>query len=286
VTDVTELRPLVFSVAYGMLGSVASAEDITQEALLRMHRESESIRSPSAYAVTITTRLAIDELRSARARREVYVGAWLPEPLVATDPSAQPETQAEVADQLSMAFLVLLERLSPVERAVLLLRDVFEYDYERIAEIVGRSEVNCRQILVRARQHVADQRPRFNVRAEQKSALSERFFQAAQAGDLESLEAMLAEDIAFTGDGGGKAPALATPAVGRRRVARFIIGLFRQAETMGLRLEPVLVNGQPGGIARAADGSTVGVFAFDIDEGTIVAVHNVINPDKLAHLNR
>ncbi len=275
----------MFSVAYGMLGSVASAEDITQEAMLRLHRESEPLRSPSAYAVTITTRLAIDELRSARARREVYVGSWLPEPLVSTDPAGEPAVRVEALDQLSVAFLVLLERLSPVERAVLLLRDVFEYDYDRVAEIVRRSEANCRQILVRARQHVRQERPRFEASRQHRDSLSERFFAAAENGDLAALEALLAADIAFTGDGGGKVPALAGPAVGRRRVARFILGLFRQVAAMGLRVEPVRVNARPGGRAVAPEGQTVAVFSLDITDGEIGAVFNVINPDKLRHLN-
>jgi RNA polymerase sigma-70 factor (ECF subfamily) len=280
VTDVTDLRPLMFSVAYGMLGSVAEAEDIAQEAQLRMLREKGAIRSPSAYAVTVTTRLAIDELRSARARRETYVGTWLPEPVLDDDPSIQ----AEVGDQLSIAFLVMLERLSPVERAVLVLRDVFDYDYERIAEIVGRSEANCRQLMVRARAHVRDERPRFASTPEHRDALLNRFLTASRSGDLAGLEKLLAEDIAMTGDGGGKVPALASPASGRVRVARFILGLFRQIERLGASVEPVRVNGQPGGRVVGPDGAILGVFALDIVGDEIVAVFNVLNPDKLRHL--
>jgi RNA polymerase sigma-70 factor (TIGR02957 family) len=286
VTDITELRPLMFSVAYGMLGSVSEAEDIAQEAQLRMLRggrpAGEEIRSPSAYAVTIATRLAIDELRSARARREVYVGTWLPEPIVTSDPS----THAEISDQLSMAFLLMLERLSPVERAVLLLREVFDYDYDRIAEIVGRSEANCRQLMARARARVRDERPRFEATAEHRDALLERFFSACRAGDLAGLEALLAEDIAFTGDGGGKVPALVTPVSGRRRVARFVLGLFRQIDRAGVLVEPVQVNGGAGGRAYTPDGVTLGVFALDIIGDKIVAVFNVINPDKLTRVTR
>jgi RNA polymerase sigma-70 factor (ECF subfamily) len=286
VTDVTELhdelRPLMFSVAYGMLGSVSEAEDVTQEALLRMHREAEPIRQPSAFAVTVTTRLAIDALRSARARREVYVGAWLPEPLVGA-PEAGPAERAEAAERLSLAFLVMLERLSPVERAVLLLREVFDYDYDRVAEIVGRSGENCRQILVRARAHVRE-RPRFAGSAEHRDRLADRFFAACADGDLAGLERLLAEDIAFTGDGGGKVPALATPATGRVRVARFILGLFRQAERFGAVVEPIQVNGAPGGRAVTPDGETVTVFALDVVGDEVVAVYNVLNPDKLRHV--
>jgi RNA polymerase sigma-70 factor (ECF subfamily) len=280
VTDVTELRPLMFSVAYGMLGSVAEAEDIAQEAQLRMLGETGAIRSPSAYAVTVTTRLAIDELRSARARRETYVGTWLPEPVVDDDPSIQ----AEVGDQLSMAFLVMLERLSPVERAVLVLRDVFDYDYERIAEIVGRSEANCRQLMVRARAHVREDRSRNTATAEHRDALLEKFLNASRSGDLEGLERLLAEDIELTGDGGGKVPALASPVSGRLRVARFIVGLFRQLDRLGARVDPVQVNGQPGGRVVTPDGATLGVFALEVVGDEIVAVFNVLNPDKLRHL--
>ena len=285
MTDTTSLRPLMFSVAYGMLGSVAEAEDVAQEAQLRMMRETGEIRSPAAYAVTVTTRLAIDQLRSARARREVYVGAWLPEPLVAGDPMADPSVRAEATDQLSMALLVMLERLSPVERAVFLLREVFQYEYDRIAEIVERSPGNCRQILARARAHVRADQPRFDTRPDRHAALLDRFLAAATTGDLAGLEALLADDITVTGDGGGKVPALTTPVQGRTRVARFLVGLFRQAERLGARLEPAVVNGELGGRAISPDGQTVAVFAFDIVDDRIAAVYNVVNPDKLTRLS-
>jgi RNA polymerase sigma-70 factor (ECF subfamily) len=275
----------MFSVAYGMLGSVAEAEDVVQEAQLRMLRENDEIRSPAAYAVTVTTRLAIDELRSARARREVYVGAWLPEPLVASDRSGDPADRAEVAEQLSIALLVMLERLSPVERAVFLLREVFQYEYERIAEIVERSPGNCRQILARARAHVRADQPRFDASAQRHRVLLDRFLAAARAGDLAGLEAVLAADITMTGDGGGKVPALATPVEGRRRVARFIIGLFHQADRLGARIEPAVVNGQPGGRAIGPDGQVVSVFALDVVDDRILAVFNIVNPDKLTRLS-
>jgi RNA polymerase sigma-70 factor (ECF subfamily) len=284
VTDATELRPLMFSVAYGMLGSVAEAEDVAQEAQLRMLRETADIRSPAAYAVTVTTRLAIDELRSARARREVYVGAWLPEPLVSNDPAGDPSQRAEAAEQLSIALLVMLERLSPVERAVFLLREVFQYEYERIAEIVERSAANCRQILTRARAHVRADQPRFEASPERHGALVDRFLAAAGSGDLAGLEAVLADDIAVTGDGGGKVPALATPVQGRLRVARFVIGLFRQVDRFGARVERVVVNGQPGGRAIGPDGEILSVFALDIVDDRVVAVYNILNPDKLTRV--
>ncbi len=287
MTDITalhdELRPLIFSVAYGILGSSVEAEDVTQEALIRLHSTGAPIESPAAYAVTVTTRLAIDELRSARARREVYTGSWLPTPLVATE--ADPSALAEQAEQLSTAFLVMLERLSPVERAVLLLRDVFDYDYERIATIVDKSEANCRQILGRAKAHLRSRR-RFDVSVARRDELVRRFFDACESGDVAALESMLAEDITITGDGGGKAPALATPAVGRTRVARFLAGLFRQAAAAGLTIELVTVNGELGGLARDAAGGVVGVMSLSVGSGGIHDIYNVISPDKLGHLPR
>ncbi len=287
MTDVTELhnelRPLMFSVAYGILGSAAAAEDVAQEALLRMHRQAAPIASPPAFAVTVSTRLALDELRSARARREVYVGTWLPEPLL-TDPPFGPAGQVELTDRLSTAFLVMLERLSPTERAVMVLREAFDYDYEQIGEIIGKSAENCRQILSRARTHVQAERPRFEVDRARRDALAARFFAACQAGDLAGLEELLVADITLSGDGGGKAPALATPVSGRTRVARFLIGLFRRLDHDGYRLEPVTVNGQPGARALTADGATIAVLSLLVGPDGISAVYNVLNPDKLTHL--
>lgn len=274
-----ELRPLMFSVAYGMLGSVTEAEDVTQEALLRMHRQPAPIDSPAAFAVTITTRLAIDQLRSARARREVYVGSWLPEPIVADEPAAR----AELTDRLSTAFLVMLERLSPVQRAVLLLREVFDYEYDRIADIVRKSEANCRQILARARERLRGQ-PRYAVSPHQRDALAAKFIAACRSGDLAGLEAVLAEDISLTGDGGGKVPALATPAVGRTRVARFLVGLLRRAAAAGIVIDPVTVNGGPGLRARDPHGTVVAILSLSIGSTGIEAIYNVLNPDKLAHI--
>ena len=238
-----ELRPAAFAIAYRMLGSVAEAEDVVQEALLRVLRaleEGERIESPRAYVATVATRLAIDELRSARVRRETYVGEWLPEPLLA-DPADDPARQAEMADSLSLAFLVLLESLSPEQRAVLLLRDVFDYGYDEIAAIVGKSEDNTRQLAARARRHVEEGRPRFEPSREQRDELARRFFAAAQEGDLGGLEALLAHDVVLHGDGGGKAPALARAVQGRTRVARTLMAWMRQgaripgARSAGLR---------------------------------------------------
>jgi RNA polymerase sigma-70 factor (TIGR02957 family) len=289
VTDVAarhdELRPLMFSIAYRMVGSVAEAEDITQEAFLRMHRDATAAKSPDAYAATVTTRLAIDHLRSARVRRERYVGSWLPEPLLTTGQEVDPAARAELADSLSLAFLAVLERLAPVERAVFLLREVFEYDYDEIASIVGKTPPNCRQILVRARAHVEEARPRFEVSPEQRDALAERFFAACRDGDMAGLERLLAEDVQFHGDGGGKAPAVRKPVTGRTQVARFLLGLVRQARANRLTIDPAWVNSQPGAQVRDDQGRVLSVFALDIAGEHIRAVHNVLNPDKLRHLS-
>jgi RNA polymerase sigma-70 factor (ECF subfamily) len=288
VTDVAarhdELRPLMFSIAYRMLGSVTEAEDITQEAFLRLHRDTTRASSPAAYAATVTTRLAIDHLRSARVRRERYVGSWLPEPLLTTGEEFDPAARAELADSLSVAFLAVLERLAPVERAVFILREVFEYDYAQIAAIVEKTPQNCRQILVRARAHIDEARPRFPVSPARRDVLAERFFAACRDGDLAGLESLLAEDVAFYGDGGGKAPAVRKPVLGRIQVARFMLGLVRQATHNRLRIEPLPVNGQPG--ARIVDeaGHVLSVLALDIAGDRVRAVHNQLNPDKLGHL--
>ena len=205
VAPYEELRPLLFSIAYGMLGSVGEAEDVVQEAFLRFHRviaEGERVESPKAYLSAVTTRLGIDHLRSARVRREHYVGEWLPEPLV-TDPAPGPAEHAATADSLSMAFLVLLETLSPVERAVFLLREVFDYGYDEIARIVGKGEANCWQLYVRARRHIDEGKPRFDASREQREELARRFFAAAEQGDVDALEQMLADDVVVFGDGGG-----------------------------------------------------------------------------------
>jgi len=288
VTDLTtmhvELRPLIFSVAYGMLGSVAEAEDVTQEALLRLHRTTTPVESPAAFAVTMATRLAIDELRSARRRREVYVGSWLPEPLVTADPATDPAEHVEAAQRLSTALLVMLERLSPVERAVMLLREVFAYDYARIAEIVGRSVENCRQIMARARAHLHDARARFEATPQRHDELVTAFLDACRTGDLNALEKLLAEDVTFTGDGGGKVASLAVPASGRRRVARFLLGLFRQAQAAEFAVEVVPVNGAPGVRVRDRDGVIVAVMSIAVSGATIAALYSVLNPDKLRHL--
>ena len=282
-----ELRPASFAIAYRMLGSVAEAEDVVQEALLRVHRALEAgerIDSPRAYAATVTTRLAIDELRSARSRREQYVGEWLPEPLL-TDSPDDPARHAEMADSLSLAMLVLLESLSPEQRAVLLLRDVFDYSYAEIARIVGKSESAVRQLASRARGHVEARRPRFQTSRQQQEELARRFFAAVQEGDLAGLEALLAHDVVLTGDGGGKVPALARALRGRSRVARALVNWIRVgARIPGASMRPVEVNGTPGALLLDGDGRLVAVWALEISGGEIVALNSVVNPDKLRHL--
>jgi RNA polymerase sigma-70 factor (ECF subfamily) len=285
--DVLEdLRPTAFGIAYRMLGSVSEAEDVTQEALLRLHRlldEGERIESPRAYLATVTTRLAIDELRSARARRESYVGEWLPEPLLSVADD-DPARHAELADSLSLAFLVLLERLSPEQRAALLLHDVFDYRYDEVARIVGKSEAATRQLASRARRHVDDRRPRFQASPERQEELARRFLAAAREGEVEKLEALLAEDVELHGDGGGKAPALARPLRGRARAARTLLAWMRFSERLQIEIRPVEVNGRPGFMSFDAEGRVVAVMALDVGETAIEAIHSVVNPDKLRHV--
>jgi RNA polymerase sigma-70 factor (TIGR02957 family) len=279
-----ELRPLLFSIAYRMLGTVTDAEDIVQEAYLRFRRERlDEIESPKAFLSAVTTRLAIDHLRSARVRRESYVGEWLPEPLV-TDSSADPARQAEMADSLSLAFLVLLESLSAEQRAAFLLHDVFDYGYDEIAEIVGKSEDNARQLAARARRHVEEGKPRFEVSREQRDELAHRFFAAAREGDVAALEELLAEDVVLHGDGGGKVPALARALFGARRVARTLGAWFRQgAKVPDGEIREVEVNGQPGAVLMAG-GGVVSVMALDIADGRIQGIRSIVNPDKLHHI--
>jgi RNA polymerase sigma-70 factor (TIGR02957 family) len=282
-----ELRPVAFAIAYRMLGSVSEAEDVVQEALLRVHQAldgGDQIASPSAFVATVTTRLAINELRSARARREEYVGEWLPEPII-TDGHDDPARHAEMADSLSLAMLVLLESLSPEQRAVLLLHDVFDYDHAQIARIIGKSPDNVRQLATRARRHIERRRPRFQTTRAQRDELAARFFQAAEQGDLSGLEALLAHDVELTGDGGGKVPALARPLRGRARVARTLgnwIGVG--ARIPGVSLRPVEVNGGPGALYLDARQRLIAVLALAVAGGQIASINAIVNPDKLTHL--
>ena len=282
-----ELRPVAFAIAYRMLGSVSEAEDVVQEALLRVHQSldaGEQIASPRAFVATVTTRLAISELRSARVRRERYVGEWLPEPII-TDGRDDPARHAETADSLSLAMLVLLESLSPEQRAVLLLHDVFDYGYSDIAAIVGKNEDNVRQLATRARRHVAQRRPRYETTREQRDELGRRFFAAIEQGDLAGLESLLAHDVKLTGDGGGKAPALARSLRGRSRVAHTVVNWFRLVSRVpGLSLRPAEVNGGPGALYLDAQQRLVAVVALDVTGGQITGISSVVNPDKLTHL--
>jgi RNA polymerase sigma factor (sigma-70 family) len=283
-----ELRPVSFAIAYRMLGSVSEAEDVVQEALLRVHQTidaGEAIESPRAFISTVTTRLAINELRSARARRERYVGEWLPEPVV-TDGEDNPARHAETADSLSLAMLVLLESLSPEQRAVLLLHDVFDYGYPQVAVIVGKSEDNVRQLASRARRHVEQGRPRFQTTREQRDELARRFFDAAERGDLAGLESLLAHDVQLTG-GGGKAPALARTLRGRSRVARTLLRwLSAETRLPGIEVSPSEVNGGPGALVYDGRQRLVAVTSLEIADGEIRAVRSVANPDKLTHLGQ
>jgi len=284
--DEGNLRGLMFSIAYHMTGSVAEAEDLVQEGYFRLERARQSgvvIESPKAYLTVATTRLAIDHMRSARVRRESYVGTWLPEPIVA-DLHESPEQMAELSDSPSMAFLVLLESLSPVERAVFLLREIFDYSYEDIAEIVDKTEANTRQIFKRARQHLDAHQPRFDASTEQSEALLGSFLAAVRDGDLDQLVDLLAADAIFCGDGGGKATAIREPLYGRDRVATFLLGIYERLLPTGVTVEPVLVNGGPGIITRDPEGKIASVLSLEVLDGVIQTLRSVVNPDKLQHL--
>ena len=282
-----EPRPVSFAIAYRMLGSVSEAEDVVQESLLRVDqalRSGEQIASPRAFVATVTTRLSINELRSARARREHYVGEWLPEPIV-TDGEDDPARHAETADSLSLAMLTLLESLSPEQRAVLLLHDVFDYGHAEIAAIVGKSPDNVRQLARRARRHVEEGRPRFVTTRAQRDELGRRFFAAAESGDLAGLETLLAHDVRLTGDGGGKVPALARSLRGRHRVARTLINWSRLAVRFpGVSFRATQINGGPGALLFDGEQQLFGVWVLDISDAQVTAVSSIVNPDKLRHL--
>jgi RNA polymerase sigma-70 factor (ECF subfamily) len=281
IRDFDRYRPLLFSIAYRMLGSVMEAEDIVQEAFVRWQGASEGeVRSPRAYLSAVVTRLCIDQLRSARVRREEYVGPWLPEPLPEEPDIAD---TAALNESLSMAFLVLLESLTPTERAVFLLREVFDYDYGEISHLVGKSEANCRQIARRARGYIAAQRPRFERSPEQEERLTESFLEACMDGDMEGLLGLLAEDIILWSDGGGKVRAALNPIRGSDKVARFFMGILGKAPP-GLVVRQTKVNGQPGIIGYYADGQPQSVTTFDIADECIRAIHILVNPEKLGNV--
>jgi RNA polymerase sigma-70 factor, ECF subfamily len=278
-----ELRPLLFAIAYRILGSVTEAEDAVQETWLRYDAVATQPVSVRAYLSAAVSRVAIDELRSARRRREEYAGPWFPEPLL-TEPYEDPERSAELADSVSMAALLLLERLSPLERAVFVLREVFGFSFGEIAPAVGRSEAACRQLAVRARQHMDAGRPRFAADRRERQELADRFFGAFRDGDVEGLRELLAADVSMVGDGGGKAPQFRKPLSGAERVARMLITMVSLLDLVGCVVEPHEVNGQPGAIFRDRDGKVINTLVLDILGGQVQTIRAVINPDKLGHL--
>ena len=277
------LRPLLFSIAYRILGSVAEAEDAVQETWLRYQASPAQPASAKAFLCAAVTRISIDILRSARVRREEYVGQWLPEPLL-TDPYQDPERSAQLADSVSMAALLLLERLSPLERAVFVLREVFGFGFPEIAAAVGRSEAACRQLAVRARRHMDAGRPRFEADRREREKLAARFFGALREGDVDGLRELLAADVQLVGDGGGKAPALARSITGAEKVARVLASIFPWLVRIEVTLEPREVNGQPGAIFRDRDGKVLNAIVLDVLDGQIQTIRSVQNPDKLAHV--
>ena len=278
-----QLRPLLFSIAYRILGSVSEAEDAVQETWLRYEASPTQPRSAKAFLSAAVTRISIDVLRSARVRREEYVGQWFPEPLL-TDPYEDPERSAELADSVSMAALLLLERLSPLERAVFVLREVFGFSFPEVASAVGRSEAACRQLAVRARRHMDAGRPRFEADRQEQEKLTARFFDALREGDVEGLRALLAADVQLVGDGGGKAPQFARSIIGAGNVTRVLASIFPWLVRIDVTLEPHEVNGRPGAIFRDRDDKVLFTLAFDVLDGRIQAIRSVINPDKLRHV--
>ncbi|MFJ8636005.1 RNA polymerase sigma-70 factor [Streptomyces sp. NPDC093568] len=283
VDEFEELRPLLFSIAYRILGSVGEAEDAVQEAWLRYDGSSTRPTSAKAYLSAVVTRISIDVLRSARVRREEYVGPWFPEPLL-SDPYQDPARSVELADSVSMAALLLLERLSPLERAVFVLREVFGFGFDEIATAVGRSEAACRQLVVRARRHMEAGRPRFAADRQERQELAARFFDALKDGDMGGLRELLAADAQLVGDGGGKAPQLARAVVGADNVARLLAAVSPRLARLGIAVEPHEVNGQPGAVYRDRDGRVLQTLVLDVLEGRIQTIRTVLNPDKLAHM--
>ncbi|BCJ61943.1 RNA polymerase sigma-70 factor [Micromonospora endophytica] len=278
-----QLRSLLFAIAYRILGVVSEAEDAVQETWLRYEATETQPTSTKAFLSAVVTRISIDVLRSARVRREEYVGQWLPEPLLA-DPYEDPARAVELADSVSMAALLLLERLSPVERAVFVLREVFGFDFREIASAVGRSEAACRQFAVRARRHMDAGRPRFEVNRRAREELAARFFDALREGDVDGLRELLAADVQMVGDGGGKAPQLGRDVVGVESVARLLVSIFPWFARIGVELEERQVNGNPGAIFRDRENKVLTALTLDVLDGRIQKICSVINPDKLRHV--
>ncbi|MDH6493955.1 RNA polymerase sigma-70 factor [Streptomyces sp. SAI-149] len=283
VEEFEELRPLLFSIAYRILGSVGEAEDAVQETWLRFDGSATRPTSTKAFLSATVTRISIDVLRSARVRREEYVGPWFPEPLL-TDPYQDPARSAELADSVSMAALLLLERLSPLERSVFVLREVFGFGFDEVAAAVERSEAACRQLLVRARRHMQAGRPRFEADRQERQELATRFLDALREGDVVGLRDLLAADVSMVGDGGGKAPQLARAVIGAENVARLLASVFPWLARIEVTFEPHEVNGQPGAIFRDRDGNVLHILALEVLDGQIQTIRSVINPDKLGHL--
>ena len=278
-----QLRPLLFSIAYRILGSVAEAEDAVQETWLRWQASPAQPTSAKAFLSATVTRISIDVLRSARVRREKYAGPWFPEPLL-TDPYQDPERSAELADSVSMAALLLLERLSPLERAVFVLREVFGFGFSEVAAAVGRSDAACRQLAVRARRHMDAGRPRFEADRREREELAARFFDALREGDIEGLRELLAADVQLVGDAGGKAPTLPRSIIGTEKVARVLASIFPRLVRIDVTLEPREVNGQPGAIFRDRDNRVLFAVTLDVLDGQIQTIRSVSNPDKLGHV--
>jgi RNA polymerase sigma-70 factor, ECF subfamily len=278
-----ELRPLLFAIAYRILGSVAEAKDAVQETWLRYEASPTQPTSTKAFLSAVVARVSIDVLRSARVRRETYVGQWFPEPLL-TDPYEDPERSAELADSVSMAALLLLERLTPLERAVFVLREVFGFGFPEIAVAVGRSEEACRQLAARARRHMDAGRPRFEADRRDREKLAARFFDALRDGDLDGLRELLAADVQLVADGGGKAPAFARSVIGADNVARVLALNFPVLVKIDATVEPRELNGQPGAIFRDRNDKVVGTVTLDVLGGRIQTIRAVVNPDKLGHM--
>jgi len=283
-------RPALFGVAYRMLGSATDAEDVLQDAWLRFSStRAADIRSAKAYLTTIVTRLCLDRLKSARATREEYIGPWLPEPVV-TDDRREPEQSLAQSESVTLAFMVLLETLSPEERAVFLLREIFDYEYDEIAEMLETTSGNCRQLFHRAKGRLAERKPRFRATLDEKRPLIDRFVRAFRDGSEEELTSVLAADVGFWSDGGGKVLAARRPVFGRERVASLLVGFRRTAPAIGISLESVAfdiveVNGEHAVLLRVA-GTLDGVYVMTIEEGAIAAIRVVRNPDKLTYIER
>lgn len=278
-----ELRPLLFAIAYRILGSVSEAEDAVQETWLRYQASPTTPVSVKAFLSAAVTRISVDVLRSARHRRETYVGQWFPEPLL-TDPYEDPARSVELADSVSTAALLLLERLSPLERAVFVLREVFGFGFPEVASAVGRSQAACRQLAARARRHMNAGRPRFEADRRERERLAARFFDALREGDVDGLRELLAADVRLVGDGGGKAPQFAHGVVGADRVARVLASNVPWLTRVDVTVEPHDVNGQPGAILRDREGRVLATWDLEVLGGRIQAIRSVLNPDKLGHL--